>query len=245
MDDRHATSKLGPSEFAAVPWRSLIAIAVFVIVLAAAAYWALDKYWAPSSGPEEVKYLEQYIKVAQFIFGGVMVALLVPLISSQVAKSSDWFTRFKESRRAYSRAKTAVLYLSDKVLGASPERAFELISEAHRELHFAETFEDLIVKGHYLKWFDRPDLWITYNYWRIIAVVESLRAARDECGESIVPKALNARMTRSLKVVDGCFGRSGELASEKRWPRGDRHQWRKSEDGLQDDIMVAVNGKKA
>ena len=136
-----------------------------------------------------VGYLEQYIELFRVIVVGVVMALasvLIPLVYSQ-AKAK--FERYKEARSAYSKAKTGVLYLRDRVLeeishgnGAGPQEAeasaskvFKLIETAHRELHLAETFEDDIISLDFLEWYEAPKTWVLHNYWRLVAIGDTAR----------------------------------------------------------------------
>jgi hypothetical protein len=130
----------------------------------------------PATNPARLQYFEQYIRVIGIVTAGVTVALLTAILPLILPEARDRYERYKESREAYSRAKTAAIYLPDRVVGTDREKAFDLVQEAHRALHLAETFEDIIIQKGYLDWFDNPRLWILYNYWQIVAVAEVLRS---------------------------------------------------------------------
>jgi hypothetical protein len=186
-------------------------------VLAIAAWlWLWSSFSVPptASGELQVKYLEQYISVAQVIVAGVFVSLVSVIIQFMLPEARDRFEQFKESRLAYSRAKTAVLYLPDRVANSDQVTAFVLVEEAHRALHLAETFEDVMIKKGYLHWFENPKLWILYNYWQIVAVAEVLRA-RESRPEN--RKELRGCLEQTLGVVHRRFGERGEGCKGQVW----------------------------
>jgi len=174
-----------------------------------------------------VRYLEQYIELFRVIVVGVVVALasvLIPLVYSQ-AKAK--FERYKEARSAYSKAKTGVLYLRDRVLEAysqgneaGPEeteasvfKVFKLIETAHRELHLAETFENDIIKQGILEWYEAPKTWVLHNYWRIVAIADVVRYYLEQLekgrSDEQVERELNLRnlLNTAWDKVEEAFGK--------------------------------------
>ncbi len=191
----------------------------------------------PSDEALRVQYLEQYIDLAQIIAVGVVVTLIGVIIPLLLPEARDKFERYKESRLAYSRAKTAVIYLPDRVLNLDREKAFLLVEKAHREIHFAETFEDVIIRKGYLKWFASPDLWILYNYWQIVAVAEVLRTYNTDASEN--KDILRNRLKNSLDVVHKRFGRIGENCKGEKWSIKDGSRFRE-EDKLEESIKQVI-----
>jgi hypothetical protein len=196
--------------------KAFLLVAIVTIILAFFAFhWIQLKFPFPSdeelkipTAEIRVKYLEQYVDLAKAITVGVAVTLISVIIPHMLPEARDRFERYKESRRAYSQAKTSVLYLADRVVNVDRKEAFLLVEKAHRELHFAETFEEVIIDKNYLKWFDNPALWITYNYWQIYAVAEVLRVSNWETSED--EKKLKNNLHNTLEVIHKYFGQWGE-----------------------------------
>ena len=213
-------------------WIAVALSGILLLVVPSFVWFVSDNYTVttelasmakPPAEPIRVRYLEQYIELFRIIVVGVVVALasvLIPLVYSQ-AKAK--FERYKEARSAYSRAKTAVLYLADRVLKAesqasgagsqeieeSASEAFELIERAHRELHLAETFEDDIINQGFLDWYDEPRIWVLHNYWSIVAVAAALRWYRDPIEKGNSGDDLRTKLKATGTMVDGAFGRLG------------------------------------
>jgi hypothetical protein len=196
--------------------RAFALVALVAVVLAVGTFfWLQASFPPPSWHSLRVQYLEQYIALVQVIAAGVVVTLVSVIIPLMLPEARDRFERYKESRQAYSRAKTAVIYLPDRVAHVPREKAFLLVEKAHREIHLAETFEDVIIGKGYLKWFANPDLWILYNYWQIVAVAEVLRNYDWSVREN--HDMLRDRLHGTLEVVHKRFGRRGEECAGEKW----------------------------
>jgi len=188
---------------------AFIMVALVTIIFAFVIFKKIQAYFPlPTDAELRVKYLEQYIVLIQLIAVGVAVTLIGIIIPHIFSEARDRFERYKESRVAYSRAKTAVLYLADRVVNVDRNKAFLLVAETHRELHFAETFEDVIIRKGYLKWFDNPYFWISYNYWQIVAVAEVLRIHNWNATKS--NDRLKNNIYSMLEVVYKHFGKNGK-----------------------------------
>jgi hypothetical protein len=220
-------------------WIALLAMVLFAIITLFV--WSvshdftvskeLDGLPKPLIEPIRVRYLQQYIEIFRIVVVGVLVALVSVLIPVVYSQAKARFERYKEARRAYSIAKTAALYLADRVLDATPQgsdprpsEAFNLIEKAHREFHLAETFEDDIISQGFLHWYKEPRVWLLHNYWRITAVAAALRwyeEVRNHGSATIenVPASQNNSMSlRGLRtkvketstLVDEAFGELGD-----------------------------------
>ena len=208
------TNKRIPDDFRMAITALALTATVAVVLAVVASYWLGSSFPAPEEASElKVKYLEQYIEVAQVIVVGVFVTLVSVIIQFMLPEARDRFERYKESRQAYSRAKTAALYLPDRVANSDSAKAFVLVEEAHRELHFAETFADVIISKGYLDWFANPELWILYNYWQIAAVAKVLRS--DKAFEN--KDELRRRLDETVGVVHDRFGKRGEHCVRQKW----------------------------
>lgn len=218
--------------------RALTLVALVIIALSLIVFcWLKDNFPVPDDEAMRILYLEHYVAVVQVIVVGVFVGLVSVILPVMLPNARDRFERYKQSRLAYSRAKTAVLYLADRVINVDEEKAFILVEEAHRELHFAETFEDVIISKGYLKWFDRPDLWIAYNYWQITAVATVLRIS--EYSNSHNKDILKRHLHDALKVVHKHFGKRGEECDQMKWNLKDGSRF-EEEDRLEENIKAAL-----
>lgn len=226
--------------------RALMIFIPVAIVLAIIIFYSLHvKFPLPEDDTSRVLYMAHYVEVIQIIAVGVIVTLLSVIIPIMLPEARDRFERYKESRQAYSRAKTAVMYLPDKVLSTNRKTAFKLVEEAHRELHFAETFEQVIIDKGYLYWFKYPKLWVLYNYWQIVAVATVLRNTDwDSMQDS---DELSECLRGAVKVVHETFGARGEKCIFQDWGLKDAKQSNnnydlekryKREEALEDSIMV-------
>jgi hypothetical protein len=217
-----------------------------VAVTGALAWLTLD--WFPRKfpqpgpdSPQQAAYIKEYVGFIQVVAVGVFLTLVSALIPAVVSDARDRFERYKESRRAYSRAKTAIIYLPDKVLASeNHESALQLVEAAHRQLHFAETFQqDMIEKG-YLNWFGNPRLWILYNYWQIAAVATVVRQIDWNSPER--KERLRDQLQKSLEPVHDRFGRRGEHCIRQEWKivKEDREIAVLSRFGEEDDLERSI-----
>ncbi len=205
----------------------ILLIAVLLTLLACK--WLSDYFPLPPDENLRIQYLEQYVGVVQIIAIGIVVTLVSVIIPLMLPELRDRFERYKESRLAYSRAKTAVLYLPDRVINTDEDKVFQLVEEAHRQLHFAETFEDMIIDKGYLKWFKNPSLWIPYNYWQIVAVAEVLRSSKIDWNVPENKDVHRVRLNETVGVVHQYFGRTGENCMKEDWDTKDGARLKKEE----------------
>lgn len=208
------TNKRIPDAYRTSITALVLTLGVALVLAGLAWCWLGSSFPAPEKASGlKVKYLEQYIEVAQVIVVGFFVALVSVIIQFMRPEARDRFERYKESRQAYSRAKTAVLYLPDRVVNSNPAEAFELVEKAHRQLHLAETFADVIISKGYLDWFANPKLWILYNYWQIDAVAEVLRSNKKNEDKDALRRCLD----KTVGVVHKTFGKRGEKCVGQKW----------------------------
>lgn len=227
----------------ALAWVVLVGAALFSAMLTG--LWIA--FPPPYNEMARVQYLEQYISVLQIIAIGFVVTLVSTILPLLLPEARDQYDKYKDSRQAYSRAKTAVLYLPDRVASAkSPAEAFAFVQEAHRDLHLAETFGEVIIERGYVDWFGNPGLWLIYNYWQIVAIAEVLRRRAMDWGNPDHHKDMKRRLNDALKVVHDRFGSRGEKCEREDWrlpERGGPSEVKnrfKEEDKIERDITVAV-----
>src|ERR1017187_11027645 len=82
-----------------------------------------------------------YLEIFKILGGGLFVALLTLYIQKQ----HYTFERMKESRRAYSEAKTAVDYLELRLSCLKLADAAQLLQQIHINKHMAEIYPELLV----------------------------------------------------------------------------------------------------
>lgn len=217
-------------------------IALVGLVLLLAVVIVIWMYFWPVDEKVRMQMLPFYIEAMKVIVTGIVVALFVAALPHAVNVAAQRFDRYRESRQAYSKAKTAVLYLPDRVKHLSAKDAFALVSDAHRELHLAETFADDIT-SKYLEWFGRSTVWLPYNYWQIVAVAEALRASKNPQSGEIHQLQLAAHLEKTGAVVQRYFMPNG--STDNRLPWKDDVTWevrRSKEDEIQKAIRKATEG---
>lgn len=197
--------------------RVVLGVALAIVVPTCGLFIWLQLQFPPSEEkPVSVRYLEQYVEVLDVVAAGVLVGIVTVIIPLLIPEARDRFERYKESRRAYSRAKTAVIYLPDRVANAGDTKeAMRLVEQAHRELHYAETFEQVIIGRGYLDWFANPALWLKFNYWKIFAIASVLRRSGPNSLED--RDLVRKRLDEVLDVVDNFFGERGEKRASETW----------------------------
>jgi hypothetical protein len=219
-------------------WPFLTVVAVTGTLAWLTLEWFPRKFPPPGpDSPQQAAYIKEYVGFIQVIAVGVLVALVSALIPAVISDARDRFERYKESRRAYSRAKTAVIYLPDKVLASENQgSALQLVEAAHRQLHFAETFQQDIIERGYLNWFGNPRLWILYNYWQIAAVAKVVQQIDWNSPGS--KERLRIQLDKSLEPVHDRFGRRGERCAREAWKimKEDREIAVLSRFGQEDDL---------
>jgi len=122
--------------------RSLI-IALFVTVVligVASVITARFELNPPAAG--QLHLLEFELSMFKAILAGFVVGMLGILIPAAAIETRERFERRKESRVAYSEAKTGVDYLKLRLAAANLAEAASALRNAHFQKHQAELFED-------------------------------------------------------------------------------------------------------
>jgi hypothetical protein len=176
--------------------------AVVAIVLVAIVTWLWNTY--PTTDIDERRL---YFDAYQAIGIGFLVALLGTIIPNLILESRDKFERAKESRIAYSQAKTSVLYLQGTLSVLGYGEAMAVLQESHRKLHIAETYGKELKQ--YLKWYGDKETWIAQTYWELTAVRRLLQSRADEW-KDLSFGARTALVDKALSAVRDLFGAKGE-----------------------------------
>lgn len=87
---------------------------------------------------------------------GFLVAILVVLVPQLLPEEKYRFERLKDSRVAYSKARTGIAYLPTRISKLSLDGAVELIQSVHQDLHVAQTYEEL---ASHLAPYETPEKW--------------------------------------------------------------------------------------
>jgi hypothetical protein len=118
-----------------------VSLALLAITLALTAIALAFLSWFEGQHPSvaRVQYYAVYFDVLKAIWVGIAIALL-PVGIGELRQD---FERLKESRIAYSEAKTGVDYLSLRVSSLTLKEAAALIQQVHVRKHQAELYEEL------------------------------------------------------------------------------------------------------
>jgi hypothetical protein len=163
-----------------LPARALLAtIALTVLLLVALALFiAWDSGHA--FAPDRLGHYKLYAALLKIVLVSIGVALAVILMPAIFAESKEAFSRLKESRTCYSKAKTGLDYLPLRLCASSLQEAGALIQEVHYHKHQAELFQELHLhtRARYEKGspLQDPEIWGDWMYRRLF----KLRAALEE-----------------------------------------------------------------
>jgi len=147
----------------------LLVITTFLLFIAFNITNRLD-FIQPNS--KQMTYYQFDLDIFKSILIGFLVAILGILIPTMIAESHHNFQRLKESRIAYSKAKTGVDYLALRLCTLKLSEASKIIQEVHFQKHQAVLYPEF--KQH-LK--DRFDDTITKDQWDK-AIYRKLRDTR-------------------------------------------------------------------
>jgi hypothetical protein len=125
---------------------------------------------------DRIAYYKLHVDLAKAVLVGFSAALLGILIPSVFAEARFSFERLKDSRTAYSEAKTSVDYLPLRVCALDLKSAAALLQRAHVRKHEAELYREL---GLHLKRrgiTKTPEQWGDELYDRLFSVRTILEA---------------------------------------------------------------------
>ncbi|MGH9969319.1 MAG: hypothetical protein ACREBG_16180 [Pyrinomonadaceae bacterium] len=155
----------------------------------------------------DIEQQRLYFDAFKAIGIGFLVALLGTLIPNLILESRDNFERAKQSRMAYSHAKTSVIYLPGTLAVLKYGDAMGALQEAHRKLHIAETYGKEL--GEYLKWYGDKGTWTDQTYWELTAVRILLQSRADEW-ENLSPGERTLIVDHALLLIRDLFGPKGK-----------------------------------
>ena len=152
---------------------ALLAVTLVLTIIAVAFLSWFEGQNPPS---ERVEYYAIYFDVLKAIWLGIAIALL-PVGIGELRHD---FERLKESRIAYSEAKTGVDYLPLRVSSLNLTEAAALIQQVHVRKHQAELYEELERHLRRRGYEGTPAQWGDMLYYELIRVRDLLEAHASE-----------------------------------------------------------------
>jgi hypothetical protein len=145
----------------------LIFVSVAAIFLLACL--VLFGYWSyrGASAAERVEDFKLCLEAFKVIVVSFFVSLIGILIPARVREVRYIFQRMKESRIAYSEAKTGVAYLPIQLCSLNFSDSATLIQRVHFQKHQAELYEDLDKHAKHLGVTGR--IWADKHFQRLVA----------------------------------------------------------------------------
>lgn len=137
-------------------------------------------YDFPDDEVLKLKYMNYFLGIYKTIFVSFLVTLLVALLPQVYTEKKDSFERLKESRRAYSKAKTAVIYLPYKLSEMNYLQGASALEVAHVKLHMALTYPELKIHLSRLGHSETPEDWGRKVYDKLVKMKELLKEKCEE-----------------------------------------------------------------
>src|SRR4051812_31547948 len=144
---------------------TLLLTLAFMVAISIPFYKVIN---APKIDTEHIEQEKFFLAFYKTIGIGFLIAFLGLIIPHVVAESKESFLRFKNSRQAYSKAKTAIIYLPLKLSNMKNSEAIAAIEEAHHKLHICETYRKELRK--HLSCHLHKKTWVDRNYWELVAI---------------------------------------------------------------------------
>ena len=188
---------------------------ITTVVVAAVSLFLLERSALQYSGvmpvDDRIQYYKLYADLAKAVLVGFGAALLGILIPAVFAEARYSFERLRDSRTAYSEAKTGVDYLPLRLCTLDLKAAAAFVQRAHVRKHEAELYPEL--KFHLKKRGinKTPEQWGDGIYSQLYDVRELLEAHAGEW-DSLRPDARLALLREVLKtpvkepLVPGALG---------------------------------------
>src|SRR5262245_15824982 len=124
-------------------WLAVIATVVVAAILLVFLERSAGQYSGTTPISDRIEYYKLHVDLAKAVLVGFGAALLGILIPAVFAEARFSFERLRDSRTAYSEAKTSVDYLALRVCTLDPKGAAALVQRAHVRKHEAELYPEL------------------------------------------------------------------------------------------------------
>src|ERR1700722_6990845 len=160
---------------------------------------------------DRIQYYKLYVDLAKAVLVGFGVALLCILIPAVFAEARNTFERLRDSRTAYSEAKTGIDYLPLRLCTLDLKAAATFVQPAHVRKHEAELYPELNFHLKKRGINKTPEQWGDGIYSQLFDVRELLEAHAGEW-DSLRPDARLALLREVLKtpvkepLVPGALG---------------------------------------
>jgi hypothetical protein len=122
---------------------SLITTIIVTLILFAWVAWLEWHLPVSMSAPDRIQYSKLHVELFKAILVGFSVALIGILIPVILSEARLDFQRLKDSRSAYSDAKTGFDYLALRLCTLRLKDAALLIQSVHVKKHMAELYDEL------------------------------------------------------------------------------------------------------
>lgn len=176
---------------------------ITTVVVAAVSLFLLERsalqYSSVMPVNDRIQYYKLYADLAKAVLVGFGAALLGILIPAVFAEARYSFERLRDSRTAYSEAKTGIDYLPLRLCTLDLKAAAAFVQRAHVRKHEAELYPEL--KFHLKKRGinKTPEQWGDGIYSQLFDVRELLEAHAGEW-DSLRPDARLALLREVLKA---------------------------------------------
>ncbi len=179
----------------------LIATGVAVLAVVYVTWvWGTD----PTASMDQKRlYFDAYTAIGI----GFLAALLGTIIPNLILESRDNLERAKQSRIAYSQAKTSLIYLPGTLAVLQYGIAMAALQESHLKLHIAETYRKELKE--YLTWYGDDKIWSAQIYWELTAVRSLLQSHADEWKNLRIGER-TIMVERALEAIKDLVGTRGE-----------------------------------
>jgi hypothetical protein len=149
-----------------------VATGATLIVLMLAIIFALE---ARPVSPDRSGLFTVYADVFKTIIAGVVVAMLGVLIPAVIGEARYAFERMKESRAAYSSAKTGIDYLKLRLSTMDLAEAAAFVQHVHIQKHLAELYDEFSVHlWRRYKGLKTPQMWDDEMYEKLFLTRDTL-----------------------------------------------------------------------
>ncbi|MFN0139753.1 MAG: hypothetical protein ACKVQW_06665 [Pyrinomonadaceae bacterium] len=163
-----------------------------------------------------IEYYKLYIDIIKAIWISFLVATLVVLIPQGIAELRHRFEKLKESRIAYSEAKTGVDYLPLRLCTLSLKEAAAHVQQVHVWKHQAELYSELEQHLKRRAYQGSPEQWGDMIFEKLSNAQQLLEAHADDW-DDMKPKHRLERLREIQPPVQDEEPNDGKLHIEQRY----------------------------
>lgn len=175
-----------------------------LIVLAAVGVFLIENNPSTIGRADRLQYYQLYLDVFKAILVGGFVALASLLIPAVIAQANADFSKLKESRIAYSKAKTGVDYLPIRLCSLDLARAGALLQQVHVHKHQAELYTELAQHLKRRNITESPQEWGNQLFEKLFACMNVLERNAEDW-DTLQPHA------RLLLLLDALSDKMGPV----------------------------------